>query len=116
MRFFLASFSGKPIALPIRTRCYRDRRGRRENAKEKHSMLHAIIIGLIAGWLTGKLINGHGYGVVTDILLGLVGGVIGAVLFHAAGIHPYNFIGYLMVSTVGASSLVIVTRILLGEV
>jgi uncharacterized membrane protein YeaQ/YmgE (transglycosylase-associated protein family) len=49
----------------------------------------AIIIGLIAGWLTGKLMRGEGYGMLADILLGLVGAVIGSWIFSALGIVAY---------------------------
>ena len=44
-------------------------------------MIRVIIVGLIAGWLAGKLMRGYGYGAVADILLGLVGGIIGSILF-----------------------------------
>ena len=49
-------------------------------------MLFAIIIGLIAGWLTGKLMSDGGYGMFADILLGLVGAVIGNWIFGALNI------------------------------
>ena len=53
-------------------------------------MIGAIIIGLIAGWLTGKLMKGRGYGIFADILLGLVGAVIGSWIFNAMGIVVYG--------------------------
>ena len=40
-----------------------------------------ILIGLISGWLAGKILNGNGYGMLADIALGLVGGVIGGMIF-----------------------------------
>ncbi len=40
-------------------------------------MLGTIIIGIIAGWLAGKLMQGGGYGLIGDLILGLVGGVVG---------------------------------------
>ena len=41
------------------------------------SMLYAVIVGLIAGWATGKIMKGSGYGVLVDIILGIVGGILG---------------------------------------
>lgn len=69
-------------------------------------MLFAIIIGLIAGWLTGKLMSGGGYGMFADILLGLVGAVIGSWIFNSLGIVVNGGIGYLAMATVGAIVLV----------
>ncbi len=78
-------------------------------------MIRAIIVGLMAGWLAGKLMRGRGYGVIADILLGLVGGLIGGIIFAIAGFHVYNSIGVLAVSTVGALVLVTATRVVRGE-
>lgn len=69
-------------------------------------MLFAILIGLIAGWLTGKLMSGGGYGIFADILLGLVGAVIGSWIFNSLGIVVNGGIGYLAMATVGAVVLV----------
>ena len=69
-------------------------------------MLFAIFIGLIAGWLTGKLMRGSGYGVFADIVLGLVGAVIGSWIFNSLGIVVNGSLGYLAMATVGAVVLV----------
>jgi uncharacterized membrane protein YeaQ/YmgE (transglycosylase-associated protein family) len=69
-------------------------------------VLFAILIGLIAGWLTGKLMSGGGYGIFADILLGLVGAVIGSWIFNSLGIVVNGGIGYLAMATVGAVVLV----------
>jgi uncharacterized membrane protein YeaQ/YmgE (transglycosylase-associated protein family) len=69
-------------------------------------VLFAIVIGLVAGWLTGKLMSGGGYGMFADILLGLVGAVIGSWIFNSLGIVVNGGIGYLAMATVGAIVLV----------
>jgi uncharacterized membrane protein YeaQ/YmgE (transglycosylase-associated protein family) len=69
-------------------------------------MLFAIIIGLIAGWLTGKLMSGGGYGIFADIVLGLVGAVIGSWIFNSLGIVVNGSLGYLAMATVGAVVLI----------
>jgi uncharacterized membrane protein YeaQ/YmgE (transglycosylase-associated protein family) len=76
------------------------------DARRLNRMLYAIIIGLIAGWLTGKLMSGGGYGIFADILLGLIGAVIGSWIFNSLGIVVNGGIGYLAMATVGAIVLV----------
>ena len=41
-------------------------------------LIYIILVGLVAGWATGKLMKGSGYGVLMDILLGIAGGIVGA--------------------------------------
>jgi len=50
-------------------------------------LLWIIIVGLIAGWATGKIMKGSGYGVLTDILLGIVGAIVGSRLLGLLGIY-----------------------------
>ena len=42
-------------------------------------LLYWIVVGLIAGWLAGQVMKGGGYGAVVDIILGMVGGIVGLV-------------------------------------
>jgi uncharacterized membrane protein YeaQ/YmgE (transglycosylase-associated protein family) len=79
-------------------------------------MIHYILIGLIAGWAAGQLIRGEGYGMVADILLGIIGSVIGGALVSVFGIHAHHLLGAIVVSTLGASTLVMGTRIVRGEI
>ena len=80
------------------------------------SMIRIIIVGLIAGWLTGKLMRGYGYGALADLALGLIGGIIGSILFGMFGLHAYHAIGSITVSTVGAMLLVAASRVLGDEI
>ena len=79
-------------------------------------MVAWILVGLVSGWLAGKIINGNGYGVVCDIMLGLVGGVVGGAIFAILGVNAHNFIGAILMSTAGAMALVIATRIIRDEI
>ncbi len=78
-------------------------------------MIGSIIVGLLAGWLAGILIRGDGYGMLADIVLGLVGGVIGGWIFGVLGLHASHLLGSLIVSTVGAATLVMATRAIRHE-
>jgi len=69
-----------------------------------------IVVGLIGGWLAGQVMKGGGYGVIVDILLGLVGGVVGGWVFGLLGLHAGGMIGSIVVSFVGAVILVWISR------
>ena len=74
-----------------------------------------IVIGLIAGWLAGKIARGAGYGCITDIILGLVGLVLGGWLFMKLGIFGGGFLYSLAAATVGAIILVAIVHLFAGN-
>jgi uncharacterized membrane protein YeaQ/YmgE (transglycosylase-associated protein family) len=74
-----------------------------------------IVIGLIAGWLAGKIARGAGYGCITDIILGLVGSVLGGWLFMKLGILGGGFLNSLAAATVGAIILVTIVHLFAGN-
>ncbi|MFZ0997980.1 MAG: GlsB/YeaQ/YmgE family stress response membrane protein [Candidatus Sulfotelmatobacter sp.] len=71
-----------------------------------------IIVGLIAGWAAGKIMKGGGYGAVMDIVLGIVGAVVGGWLLGALGIHAGGLIGTIVVAIIGAMFLIWLSRLL----
>ena len=72
-----------------------------------------IIVGLIAGWLAGRVMKGGGYGVVVDIILGLLRGVLGGWIFAKLGVSTGGgMIGSIIVAFIGAVILVGITRLL----
>jgi uncharacterized membrane protein YeaQ/YmgE (transglycosylase-associated protein family) len=78
-------------------------------------MIRILIAGLIAGWLTGKLMHGRGYGVFADILLGLIGAVIGQWIFGRLGVEAGGGIGFLTMAVVGAVVLVGAIHLIRGD-
>jgi len=74
-----------------------------------------IVVGLLAGWLTGKLTRGSGFGLFANLFLGLIGAVIGGWIFSRLGISVYGFIGSLAAATVGAVVLVSIARLFAGD-
>ena len=46
-----------------------------------------LVVGIIAGWLAGKVIRGNGFGLVGDVAIGIVGALIGDWLLHRLGVH-----------------------------
>jgi uncharacterized membrane protein YeaQ/YmgE (transglycosylase-associated protein family) len=62
-----------------------------------------ILIGMTAGWLAGQFMTGKGFGVVGDIITGMLGALIGGLLFERAGLFAGNsLIGSLLSATSGA--------------
>ncbi len=47
-----------------------------------------VLVGLLAGWLAGFVMKGGGYGLIGDIVLGLVGSLLGSWIFRALGVSP----------------------------
>jgi uncharacterized membrane protein YeaQ/YmgE (transglycosylase-associated protein family) len=73
-------------------------------------LVYEILIGILAGWLAGKIMRGRGYGVLIDLLLGLVGSVVGGFVFGLLGLYATSLIGTLLVATAGAVILVWLVR------
>ena len=73
-------------------------------------LIYWIVVGLIAGWLAGKVMKGGGYGVVVDIVLGILGAIVGGLVFGLLGLHAGGLIGSIIVAFVGAVILVWITR------
>jgi len=71
-----------------------------------------IIVGLIAGWLTGLVVKGRGFGVLGDVIIGLLGGVLGGYIFGLVGVAPTSVLGQIVVSFVGGVLLVAIVRLL----
>ena len=76
-----------------------------------------IIVGLLAGWIAGMVMKGSGYGLLGDLLLGLVGAVVGGWLFGLIlpAAEPSGLIGSIIVATIGAIVLVAVIRLIRGQ-
>ncbi len=62
-----------------------------------------IIIGIVAGFLAGKVMRGGGFGLIINLLLGILGGVLGGWVFALFGLSASGLIGSLITSTVGLS-------------
>jgi uncharacterized membrane protein YeaQ/YmgE (transglycosylase-associated protein family) len=81
----------------------------------ERGLISWIIIGLIAGWLAGKIARGAGFGCLTDIILGLVGSILGGWLFMKLGIMGGGFLFSLAAATVGAVILVAIVHLFSGR-
>jgi uncharacterized membrane protein YeaQ/YmgE (transglycosylase-associated protein family) len=68
------------------------------------------LIGLCAGWLAGQLVKGGGFGLVGDLIVGVLGAILGGYLFRLLGIAAGGLIGALVTATIGAILLLVVVR------
>jgi uncharacterized membrane protein YeaQ/YmgE (transglycosylase-associated protein family) len=72
-----------------------------------------LVVGLIAGWLAGQVMKGGGYGIIWDMVLGILGGFLGGWLFGLLGIWTDGgILRAIIVSFVGAVILVWITRLI----
>ena len=72
-----------------------------------------LIVGGIAGWLAGRIMSGHGYGVVVDVILGVVGGLLGGwIVSTLLGVQVTGLIASFIVSLIGACILVAIVHLI----
>ena len=70
------------------------------------------LIGLVAGWLAGLLVKGGGFGVIGDIVVGILGALLGGFLFSSLGLSSGgSLIGSIIVATIGAILLIFILRL-----
>ena len=83
-----------------------------EYKERKMGLILWIIVGVIAGWLTGQVMSGHSYGVLGDLVIGIVGGIIGGWLFGILGLSAAGIIGEILMAAAGGVVLVALLRAL----
>lgn len=75
-------------------------------------MIGFLIIGLIAGWLAGRLMKGEGFGLLGNLVLGVVGAFVGGFALRIVGFAAVGFFGELITATLGAIILIYLGRVL----
>ena len=70
-----------------------------------------LLIGLAAGWLAGQIMGGGGFGLVGDLVVGVIGALLGGFLFDLFGLHAIGLLGNLVMATVGAIVLIALLRV-----
>jgi uncharacterized membrane protein YeaQ/YmgE (transglycosylase-associated protein family) len=75
-----------------------------------------VVIGALAGWLAGRFMRGNGFGLIGDIVVGVIGAFVGAYVFRATGAElGGGLIGSLIVAFFGAVLLLFVVRLFTGR-
>jgi len=77
------------------------------------SIIIMIVVGAIAGWLAGKIVRGFGFGLIWDIVIGIIGAFIGVWLLTRLGIVPFSgFVGSIVNATIGAVVLLFIVGLI----
>jgi uncharacterized membrane protein YeaQ/YmgE (transglycosylase-associated protein family) len=71
-----------------------------------------LLVGLIAGWLAGTIMKGSGFGLVGDLVVGVLGALLGAWLFGMLGITTWGLLGSILVALCGALVLLWIVRLI----
>jgi uncharacterized membrane protein YeaQ/YmgE (transglycosylase-associated protein family) len=74
-----------------------------------------LLVGLVAGWLAGKIMKGSGFGLVGDLIVGVIGAFIGVWIFGQLGITVGGILGLLVASIVGALVPLYLLRLIKGR-
>ena len=78
---------------------------------DTQSLIVFLIIGVVAGFLAGKIMKGGGFGLVGDLVLGVIGAFVGGWVFGLLGILPVGILGTLISATAGAVLLLYLIRL-----
>ena len=79
------------------------------------SILVILLVGLVAGWLAGKIVRGTGFGLIGDIAIGIVGAFIASWLMPRLGISlGVGVVRAIINSTIGAVLLLLIIRLVRG--
>ena len=76
------------------------------------NLIWFLLVGLIAGWLAGRVMRGGGFGVIGDMIVGIIGALLGGWLFGVLGIHAGGLVGSIITAFVGAVVLILILRVI----
>ena len=78
-------------------------------------LLVVLFVGLVAGWLAGQIVRGTGFGVIGDVIVGILGAFIGSWLLPQMGIHlGTGVLSAIVNATIGAILLLLIVRLFRG--
>jgi uncharacterized membrane protein YeaQ/YmgE (transglycosylase-associated protein family) len=83
-----------------------------------HGIIAWIIIGIVAGWITGKLLKGSGFGAIMDMIVGLVGALIGGFIsshLGFGGVGEHGLVMSIVIAVIGAVILTLLLRLITGN-
>jgi uncharacterized membrane protein YeaQ/YmgE (transglycosylase-associated protein family) len=75
-------------------------------------LLWEILIGIFVGFLAGQIVKGRGMGVLVDLIVGIIGSLLGGWIFGLLGFAGYGLIAQLVMGVVGAVVLLLLVRLI----
>jgi len=77
------------------------------------NLLWFCLVGIVAGWLAGVLVKGGGFGLIGDLVVGVIGALLGGWLFTKLGVSSGGgTLGAILVATIGAVILLVIVRLI----
>jgi uncharacterized membrane protein YeaQ/YmgE (transglycosylase-associated protein family) len=76
------------------------------------NLVYFLLIGLVAGWLAGMLVKGRRYGWIENMVIGMIGALIGGYVFGLLGVSAGGLVGSLITATVGAVMFLFLLKII----
>src|SRR4029079_2925479 len=83
-------------------------RGVRQMPMDAQSLILLLIIGAIAGWLAGVLVKGYGFGLIGNIIIGILGAGLAGLLAPRLGLYTESLLGNIVAATLGALVLLLI--------
>jgi uncharacterized membrane protein YeaQ/YmgE (transglycosylase-associated protein family) len=84
-----------------------------EVSMEGEGLLVTLFVGLVAGWLAGKVVRGTGFGLIGDIIVGILGAFIAGWLFPRLGFHlGAGLVAEIISAAIGAILLLLIVRLI----
>jgi uncharacterized membrane protein YeaQ/YmgE (transglycosylase-associated protein family) len=80
------------------------------------SLLIILFVGIVAGWLAGKVVRGTGFGLIGDLVVGVIGAFLATLIFPRLGIHlGTGLVSEIVFSALGAIILLLIVRLVRGR-
>ena len=76
------------------------------------SLLVALVVGIVSGWLAGEIWRGYGFGLVGNLIVGIIGALLGGWLFSLLGIGAIGIAGLLVTAVIGALLLLFIVNMI----
>jgi uncharacterized membrane protein YeaQ/YmgE (transglycosylase-associated protein family) len=80
------------------------------------SLLVILFVGIVAGWLAGQIVRGGGFGLIGDLIVGVVGAFVSSLLFPSLGLHlGAGIVSEIIYAAIGAIVLLLIVRLISGR-
>lgn len=76
------------------------------------SLVSFLLVGLIAGWLAGQIMKGSGFGLLGNMVIGIVGAFVGGFVFQLFDLTSDGLLGFIITATVGAIIFLFIARLI----
>jgi uncharacterized membrane protein YeaQ/YmgE (transglycosylase-associated protein family) len=84
--------------------------------QSNESLIVIVLVGIVAGWLAGKIVDGGGFGLIGDLIVGVIGAFIGDWLLPRLNIHiGVGTVALVLNATIGAIVLLVIIRVVAGR-